>query len=407
MTTFKMNATAQDHGLEGRESDTGDSGSKPTPARRMKVVFLIDRLHYDLGGTEGQVMKLVRGLSPRVDLELVVLESGQWIREQAEKSGLKITIIDMAGGVKSPGFWLAFARLTRHLKAAKPDVVHTFFPISNILGAVAARLAGVSVVVGSRRDYGYWMTPAYLRFQRWANGLVSRIVTNSPEVKRFTVAKEGYDASQIEVIYNGLELDNLRLPAPDLALKAELGIPTHHHVVVLVANFRPIKRQDTLVEAMALIRQHRDDVSVVLVGDPHDPFHDKVAQLIDARQLGSHVKTAHAQGDVERYLSIAEIGCNCSESEGLSNAVMEYMGAGVACIVSDGGGNKDLIAHAENGLVFPVGDHAMLAQHILKLVEDPSFRRKMVDASQLRLRKEMSMPVILGTFERFYRSLLR
>jgi len=406
MNACKMNATAQSTGFDGQVSDSGDAGQQPTPARRMKVVFLIDRLHYDLGGTEGQVMKLVRGLSQRMDLELVVLESGQWIREQAEKSGLKITIIDMAGGVKSPGFWLAFARLARHLRAAKPDLVHTFFPISNILGAVAARLAGVSVVVGSRRDYGYWMTPAYLRFQRWANGLVSRIVTNSPEVKRFTVEKEGYDAQQIEVIYNGLELDNLRLPAPDLALKAELGIPAHHHVVVLVANFRPIKRQDTLVEALALVRQQRDDVSVVLVGDPNDPFHDTVKALIEARELGSHVKTAHAQGDVERYLSIAEVGCNCSESEGLSNAVMEYMGAGVACIVSDGGGNKDLIANGENGLVFPVGDQEMLANHILKLVGDPSFRRQVVEASQLRLRKEMSMPVILASFERFYRSLL-
>lgn len=401
-----MNVTAQDRHHEVSAAGVESGGVTPGDEKRMKVVFLIDRLHYDLGGTEGQVMKLVRGLSPRIDLELVVLESGQWIREQAEKSGLKITILDMAGGVKSPHFWAGFARLTRRLRAVKPDVVHTFFPISNILGAVAARLAGVRVVVGSRRDYGYWMTPGYLRAQRWANRLVTRIVTNSPEVKRFTVAKEGYAGARIEVIYNGLELDNLRLPAPDLGLKAELGIPETHHVVVMVANFRPIKRQDTLVEAMALIRQRRDDISVVLVGDPYDPYHDKIKQLIQDRQLESHVKTAHAKGDVQRYLSIAQIGCNCSESEGLSNAVMEYMGAGVACIVSDGGGNKDLITQAVNGLVFSVGDHATLAEHILKLVDDPSFRRKMVESSQQRLCKEMSMPVILGTFERFYRSLL-
>ncbi len=377
--------------------------SAPKP---MKGVFLIDRMNNDLAGTEGQVMKLVRGLSQRMELELVVLENSRWIEERVGKEGFKITLIDMAGGVKSLSFWKAFARLVRHLRRGKPDLVHTFFPISNILGAVAARLAGVSVVVGSRRDYGYWMTPAYLRVQRWANRLVKRIVTNSPEVKRLTVSKERYDPDRIEVIFNGLELENLRLTAPDLALKEQLGIPAHHHVVVLVANFKPIKRQDTLVEALALVRQHRDDVTVVLIGDSNNLYFKLVSDLIKARGLGSCIKIAHAKGDIERYLSIAVVGCNCSESEGLSNAVMEYMGAGVACVVSDGGGNKDLITHKENGLVFSVGDHAALAQHILHLLGNPACRQHMVEASQRRLSAEMSMPVILATFECFYRSLL-
>jgi glycosyltransferase involved in cell wall biosynthesis len=352
-------------------------------------------------------MKLVRGLQALADIELLVLQDSPWIRAQPSSDALRFTVLDMSGGPKKARFWRGLAALVRLLRQHRPDVVHTFFPIANIVGAVAARLAGVPAVVGSRRDYGYWMTPGYLRATRLANRLVGHIVTNAPEVKRFTVSKEGFPAERIEVIYNGLELGRLRLGAPDLGLKARLGIPAHHKVVALVANFKPIKRQDTLVEAFAQLCCERDDVTLMFVGGSADPYYTEVRQQIDRLGLGRRVCVTRAPGgEIANYLSFVDVGCNCSESEGLSNAVMEYMGAGVPCVISSGGGNKDLVSHGVNGLLFDVGDAATLAAHLRRLLADPAQARRLADTAARRLEAEMSMPVILQRFDSFYRRIL-
>jgi glycosyltransferase involved in cell wall biosynthesis len=373
-------------------------------ARRLKVIVMIDRIVDEMGGTEGQVTKLVRGLQANLDVELVVLEPSPWLHAQTSSDSLRYTLLDMNGGPRQPRFWRGLWALVRHLRAARPDVVHTFFPIANIVGALAARLAGVGAVVGSRRDYGYWMSPGYLRVTRLANHLVGHIVTNAPEVKRFTVDKEGYPGERIEVIFNGLELERLRLPAPDLALKARIGIPAHHKVITLVANFRRIKRQDTLVEAFAQLCCERDDVSLMFVGGSSDPYYAEVQQRVQALGLGARVFTTKAPGgEIARYLSFVDVGCNCSESEGLSNAVMEYMGAGVPCVVTRAGGNTDLVMHGVNGLLFEVGDAAALASHLRRLLAEPALARGLADAAGQRLQAEMTLPVILQRFEAFYR----
>jgi glycosyltransferase involved in cell wall biosynthesis len=85
--------------------------------------------------------------------------------------------------------------------------------------------------------------------------------------------------------------------------------------------------------------------------------------------------------------------------------VTEYMATGTACVVSDGGGNKDLVRHGETGLVFPVGDAAALAACILTLVRDEAQREAFANAGRAMVHAEMSLPVIIDRYESFYRRL--
>lgn len=372
---------------------------------RIKVVFLIDRMVSEMGGTEGQIMKLLRGLQERIDVELVAMEHTPWMSAQVSTDTLRFTVIDLKGGPRRWNFWRGFYRLVTHLRATRADVVHTFFPIANIVGTVAARLARVKQVVGSRRDFGFWMTPGYLAFTRQANRLVDCIVTNAPEVKQLTVDKEGYPADKIEVIFNGVDLKGIQTVEPDLKLKARLGIPAHHKVVTLVANFRPIKRHDTLVSAFAQLCRERDDIHLLLLGSGGtETYIDDVTAQIESLGLKDRVVITQAAGnEMAQYLSIVDVGCNCSESEGLSNAVMEYMGAGIPCVVSRGGGNKDLVSHEVNGLLFDVGDADALAHNLRRLLTDPVLAERLARASLERLQTEMALPVILQRLESIYR----
>lgn len=373
----------------------------------MKIAIVIDHLTTEVAGTEGQVVKLIRGLAPRHEIHLVALRSTPWLESPAARSlPCKVTVFDLRS-VKKPAFWLQLRALFAFLRALRPDVVHSFFPIANIIGVVAARRAGVPVILSSRRDYGYWMTPRYLAATRWANRRLTGIVTNSPSVKELTIRAEGFDGSRIQVIYNGVDVERFAGLQRDHALKAQLGIPEHWKVITLVANYRPIKRHDLLIDALARLAQAHPQACLLFIGeDSDDGAMARTMELVGSRGLGERVFTAHAQGDIERYLSIADIGVNCSDSEGLSNAVIEYMCAGLPSVVTRGGGNVDLVRDGVNGLSCPVGDAAALADCLARFLADEALRTRCAAESLRWVREEMSLPAIVQRFESCYAGLL-
>jgi glycosyltransferase involved in cell wall biosynthesis/peptidoglycan/xylan/chitin deacetylase (PgdA/CDA1 family) len=371
----------------------------------MRLAIVIDHLMSETAGTESQVVKLVRGLSDRVEIDLVCLRDSPWL--QSARSTLPCNVVTLnLNGIAKPSFWAGTVALWRHLRKRRPDVVHTFFPIANIVGVLCARLAGIDTIVASRRDYGHWMNPRYLAVTRFANRFVSAIVTNSEQVRELTARVEGFAAAKITIIYNGVDLARFESLRRHDELKSALGIDPSHRVIALVGNLRPIKRHDTLIHATLAMLRARSQISLLFIGGDNGNK-DEVMALVSASGLDDRVFTVRADGNVHEYLSITDIGVNCSDSEGLSNAVIEYMAAGVPCVVSEGGGNLDLIEDGVNGLTFPVGDHARLAEQLTRMLADDGLRRGFVAASLQRVRTQMSLSAMLGRFEDFYRSTTR
>ena len=370
----------------------------------MKITFIVDHLFSDTAGTENQVMKLVRGLADRRhDIELITLRSSPWLLAQRDALPCELTIFEL-GNVAKIGFWSGLLALSRHLRARQPDLVHTFFPAANIFGVLAARRAGVPAIVSSRRDYGHWMTPRYLRATRFANRYVTGVITNSQQVKELTRRVEAVPESQIAVIANGVDVEAMRRGSPDIALKARLGIPADAIVLGLVANFRPIKRHDTLLEALAKLLPENPKIHVLFVGGDNkdEPARDHVSSYASSLGVQEHVHCHRADGNIADFLSFIDIGLNCSESEGLSNAIVEYMCAGVPCVISDGGGNRDLVNDGENGLMYPVGDHLKLAAAVQRMLADDALRQRCSDVALAMVQQRMDLGVVLTQFENAY-----
>lgn len=397
---FRFAGIAAVHGI-GEQADRSVSG------RRIRIVFIIDQIGSNLAGTENQLIKIINGLDRAAfDVHLICFNEHPWFAQNRHLIHCPATVINLKQ-LKHPAVFGNFIRLVRWLRRERPDIVHTFFPIGNIVGVLGARLAGVPVVISSRRDYGEWMRPHYLAATRFANRFVTRIVTNSAEVRKLTARKEGFDAGRIDVIHNGIDAEPFSRNRPDDSLRRTLGIPDGHRVVGIVANFRTMKRHATLVYAAREILDRRPDVEFVLVGQnvTHDGQQQALEELASSLGVRDRFHFVGAQPEVARYLSIMDIGVNCSVGEGLSNAIMEYMAAGVACVVSDGGGNPDLIEADVHGLVFPVDDHAALARHILRLLAEPETRDRLVANARRRIDLELSIPAMLLQYQNFYRQI--
>jgi L-malate glycosyltransferase len=367
------------------------------------ITIIIDSFYHANAGTENQLAKIVSGLSSKASIEVITLRDSPWLRENAERLGVKTAFMQI-DGVRKPHTYRNFARLVSHLRRTKPQVVHTFFPVSNIVGVIAARLAGVKRIYSSRRDYGEWMTGHYLTATRWANRFATGIIANSKRVAELTCERESVASSYVRVIHNGIDLSPFAQLSRSASLAAQLGIPSNAKVLGLVANYRPMKRHHTLVKALPLVLQRHPDTHVIFVGTNMTPedIESRIRALSIELGVTERVHQVHADGNVVDYLGLFDIGVNCSEGEGLSNAIMEYMAAGIAVVASSSGGNPDLITDRRNGLLFPLDDAQKLANAVCELLDDPALRASLVQTAREYVAGEFSMPGMLQKFAMEY-----
>jgi L-malate glycosyltransferase len=373
----------------------------------MRIAFIIDSFLHDRAGTERQLSLLVRDLSRRADVHVLVLRESDWLFANAATLGVSARLVPFAG-IRSPGALMGPVKLWRDLQRTVPHVVHTFMPVSNIVGVLAARAAGVPVVIASRRDYGEWMSPRYLRATRFANRFADHIVTNSARVKDLTIAKEGVRADQISVIVNGMNAAALRDLPSATELRATLGIPAGAAIVGLVANFRPMKRHETALRAARALAAARRDVHFLLVGTNSVPYdlRGQMQSRASELEVADRVHFIGAATDVRPYLKLMDVGINCSEGEGLSNAVMEYMAAGIPCVVTDSGGNPDLIEHGVSGLLCKLDDAEDLAAKIVTLLADRALAARLAERARARAYAEFDLATMADRFRDLYGKLL-
>lgn len=372
--------------------------------RPIKITYMIDVLDTDLAGTENQLIKMINGLDRnKFEINLLCLGTHPWVEANRDSLKCKIDIIEM-NKFKKPSTYLNFIRLVRFFKDTRPDIVHTFFPVCNVIGVLAARIAGVGCILSSRRDYGEWMSSHYLRATRFANRFLTGIVANSTQVRDLTIEKEGFNGDRIKVIYNGINTEKFGNIRYDNELKRDLGIPEGNRVVGIIANFRPMKHHHTFIKAAEIVLRQRQDVTFILVGTGQ--LKGEMEGLACSLGIEKNIIFVGPRNDITRFLSIMDIGVNCSEGEGLSNAIMEYMATGIVCVVSDAGGNPDLITDNVNGFVFRLDDYQRLATLIVTALSNKPLCEKFVRKSLEKIETEMSLKAKLSEYESFYEGLV-
>jgi glycosyltransferase involved in cell wall biosynthesis len=373
--------------------------------RRIRITYVIDVLDTDLAGTESQLIMLINGLDKtRFEVNLLCFQDHPWFHANRASLECDTTIIDICQFRRLSTYRNIF-KLFGHFRRTRPDIVHTFFPVANIFAVVAARLAGVRNVFSSRRDYGEWMSARYLAFTKLANRFVRKIVANSHSVKSLTVEVEKVATDKVVVFYNGIDVTAFDHMIVDWELKQRLKIPKQNKVVGILANFRPMKRHDTFLLAAREVLRVRNDVDFLFVGGG-GPMELDTVTMGKTLGIAEKLHFVGSQTNVISYLSIMDVGVNCSEREGLSNAIMEYMAAGVPSIVSQGGGNPDLITHRQHGLTFPLGDYRALADGIIALLDNEQMREEFRLAAKKRTQAELTVAAMLANYEKWYTAMV-
>ncbi len=286
------------------------------------------------------------------------------------------------------------------------NILQTFFEDSIFVGLLGKTISRSPVVLlSSRRDIGLGLKnrPWYHSLYRLVLPLVNRyfdgIITNSERVKRYVSAKERVNPEKIKVIYNGIDIPY----APSTNPLLFLSIPETTWIGV-VASLTPVKRHDVLLRAISeLHRKNSDlDFKVLLLGD--GPERQKLKQLANSLRIKDRIHFEGAVKNVFDYLYNIDIGVLCSDREGLSNAIMEYMACGLPVIATSVGGNVELVDE-RNGVLIPPDDHLALADALERLITQPELRKQMGKASLKKIRDNFSWQKTMTTLEAYYSSL--
>jgi glycosyltransferase involved in cell wall biosynthesis len=375
---------------------------------RIRVTYLIGSLN--LGGAERQLVRLVNGLDPdEFDPSILCLFSGG-ILEQDLRNNVSCQALSLhrlsETGIRLRGVLGArlLISLYRRLSRERPDILHAIMPSAYVLAGLTGWLARVPVIVAGRRALVTLHSYPHLRW-RIASRLANRAITvhlcNSEAVRALAIERERLDPRRTEVILNAVELDlpdqHLRLPTEWIPMEAGPK-------AAMIANLIPYKGHRVMIEALAQVVRRHPSLKVVLFGD--GPERQALETLVVTLNLRPNVVFAGSRPDAPRYLHLFDFALLCSLEEGLPNAVMEAMAAGIPVVASNVGGVPELVRDGEHGRLVPAQDPQALADAMTWLVEHPEERARLGRNAQVRMRTEFSSQTLVQRTQALYRQAL-
>jgi glycosyltransferase involved in cell wall biosynthesis len=301
----------------------------------------------------------------------------------------------------TPALVLHVARLAARVRRERVAVVHAQDFFTNVLGTLAARLAGVPVAV-TRVDLAHALDPARRALLAAISRLASRVVVNALCIRDLCL-RDGVAADRIAVVRNGLDL--ARFDAEARAAAAGDALGGRGRWIVHVANMHhPVKGQRDLLLALREVVREEPDARLALVGD--GMRRDALERL--ARELGVADRCTFlgARRDVPALLARAALAVSASHAEGISNAILEALAARRAVVATAAGGTPEVVRDGVTGLLVAPGAPAQLAARIVTLLRDPGLARRLGEAGRAAGAQDFGVEQMRQSYDALYRGLL-
>ncbi|MCG3173555.1 MAG: D-inositol-3-phosphate glycosyltransferase [Myxococcota bacterium] len=374
--------------------------------RKLRVVIFTHSM--GVGGVQKQIFELLRGMDrSRFDPTLVLLVKDSGFFEP-EVRALGIPIVHVYPIQPEDQFFTLIARdLARVLRRIRPDVVHTYMPLPNMLGAMAAPLSGarrnlLSVRALRVEEVTTWSGPQYQTFDTLASRAVDHIVCNSNAVADYYTKWAGVPRGRIDVVYNGIA------PGPYASLtekdredkRAELGMQPGEVLALQVGRLSMEKQVHVFVDALRLARSKAPNLRGVVAGGGPE-MAGLTARAGDLIAAGA-IRFLGERRDVRQLLAAADIVVLTSMVEGMPNVLIEAAHAGKPSIATACGGAQEVVRHGVTGYVTPVGAVEEIAERLAELAQQPELRKRMGEAARARGQKIFNPERMVAETVRLY-----
>lgn len=385
-----------------RRTSPGGAAAPPVPRARSAAPVRVMHVMYTLrpGGMEFGVVKLVDGL-PRARVQSMICSTTPADREMRTRLPSDVPLFELQ---RRPGNDPSVVKdLYRVFRQQRPDVVHTHAWGTLIEGLLAARLAGVPVVVHG--EHGTLQLRGYQRrLQRLAWSRADQVLSVSSRLAERMSIETGFPLARIQTIRNGVDIGRFS-GASRAAARAALNVPDGVAVVGTAGRLVAVKDQRSLLEAVARLRARGRRATLLIAGD--GPLRSELEAAAAALGIAAEVRLLGHCPQIETVLAAMDVFVLPSVSEGLSNTILEAMAAGRPVVATEVGGADELVVHRDTGLLVPPGSIDQLADAIGRLLEDDAARRRMGEAARHRAATDFCLAAMIERYEALYLGLVR
>lgn len=379
-----------------------------TRRKSRRILFVTGS--FVVGGAERQLAMLAGHLVERGwTVSVFGLEKAGPLVDTLENQGIRV----LDGGYRQGAsaallklLLLLFAaiRLVGYALAERPGVLHCYLPVPNFFGAVAGRIAFVPLIVTGKRSLGMHQErhPGWKWLDRVANALSHVVTANSRAVARDTQLRDGYDLSRIVVVPNGLDfaaLDNVRQFREEV--RQELRIEATDVALVTVANFIPYKGHKELIDAFARVAAADRRLKLFLVGEDRG-IGQELREQAKGLGIADKVMLLGQRADVPRLLAAMDVGVLPSHEEGLSNALLEKLAAGLPVVATDVGGNPEALEGMPGCVLVRPRDPEDLARGLREVIAAQEGIGTGAAIRKDLVRRRYSVDAMVDAYERLY-----
>lgn len=382
----------------------------------IKILRIIARLN--IGGPAIHVVNLNAGLDPSRFESLLVSGTenpgeGSMLDYALSRGVQPIVIPEIVGEATfKPRDLRALAKLYRLLRQERPHIVHTHTAKAGFLGRLAARLAGVPIVLHTYHGHvlhGYYSplkTQLLRRMEQVLGCFTDCIIAVSAQVKNDLVAYGLGSTDKISVIPLGFDLD------PFLSCQQyrgeflrELGLNDGTRLVGIIGRIFPIKNHRLFLDAASRVAAIVNSTCFVIVGD--GILRTEMENY--ARELGISDRAIFTgwRRDLPQIYADLNVLVVSSDNEGTPVSAIEAMASGVPVVGTRVGGLPDIITDGENGYLVPPKDPEALAEAILRILQNSELASRMGQTGQTMARERFAIQRLISDTENLYSRLLK
>jgi glycosyltransferase involved in cell wall biosynthesis len=370
----------------------------------MKVLFVITGL--STGGAEMMLIKVLEHLDRRRFQPYVISLSplGE-LAPRISALGVSVRSVDMKGGLSDMA---GFVSLLRMIKTIRPDVVHTWMYHADLLGGLAARLAGVKAIgwgihnSNLDADKTKLSTRAIVRLCAFFSPWLPRLILSCSEQARLIHIEKGYAAEKMVVVPNGFDLMRFK---PDNnarhSVRKELGLMQDVLLVGLIGRFDPQKNHAGFFRAAGYLLEKMPSVRFLLAGKDIASANSNLLQMAKDAGVLENCHFLGLRDDIPRLMAALDVLASSSDGEAFPNVLGEAMASGVPCAVTDAGDSAVIVGDV--GRSVAVGDMRGLAVAMQELLcLSPEEKQSLSEKIRHRVLSHYEISQVVRDYEDFY-----
>lgn len=361
---------------------------------RLNVLYIIWSL--GLGGAERALIYLTQGLNKSKFNPIVCCLNDKGVfSEELEKEGIKVIALN-----KKSGFDLhIIKKLTAVINEYKIDVVHTHLWGANFWGRLAAKFAGVRIIIATEQNVDTWKTPFHLLLDKWFSVFTDRVIAVSNSVKNFYVKKALINADKIQVIYNCVDLEKYDLRSLRVNDSDGSQVTDGEAVLGVVGRLVPQKGHRYFLLALKeLLNTYK--IKGLIIGS--GPLEEELKVFSRSLGLNGSVAFMGLRKDIPNIISAIDILILPSLREGLPLVALEAMALKKPVIATNVGGNPEVVLHGETGFLVPPEDSVELTAAIKRLIQDKELAKRLGENGYNRVKEYFSKEIMIKKTEELY-----